>query len=636
MSYSNGIQPKDKPSEPSAFRAGRLRRTTARLLATGVVTALCISVPVAAFAAPAPTPAPTSAPAASPTAAQITQTPTNDPPLAYPDNFNIVANHTVKLPWSTVMANDVDADGDTFSLASALYPAHGVATFGDLGASAIITYTPAKNYTGADSIRYFLKDSQGAWSYDAGVISINVTPNHNPAGVADQYAANGATPLTVAAKGVLSNDSDVDGDLPTATVAVTANPLHGTVKLNASGGFTYTATAGFTGLDAFYYQVSDGFGGMSATTPVSIFVQTPSFTSAATPTISGTAVLGATLSTSVNAWLPTPTSWKYQWMRGIVPIPNATQPTYVLTVADVGQKISVAGTGSKSGLSTLTKTSLPTAPVVQNLTVTPTPLVLPNIKYPQVNTTLTVKTGVWGPGSVSFGYQWKKNGVAIGGATGASYLLAAGDLKSTITVTVTGSRPGFLSVAKTSSPTPKIVAGTLTNPPVSVLGGQTVGSTLSATVGTWAVAPVSVKYAWLRNGVAIPGAVAATYKATEADWNKVVTVRITASKAGYNTLTFVSDATAPVLKKFTTVPKATISGNVALGKTLTAVAGTYVPGGGTVTYYWFRGMYPIVGSTGKTYVLTAADKGKQIHVNVGNSKQGYAGIVVTSNSVSFN
>src|SRR5207302_7208750 len=56
--------------------------------------------------------------------------------------------------------------------------------------------------------------------------------------------------------GVLSNDTDANNDVLTAVQFST--PSHGTVTSNANGGFTYTPTAGFQGLDSFTYKASDG------------------------------------------------------------------------------------------------------------------------------------------------------------------------------------------------------------------------------------------------------------------------------------------------------------------------------------------------------------------------------------------
>ena len=83
-----------------------------------------------------------------------------------------------------------------------------------------------------------------------------VSVNRAPIAAGDNYSTPQDTALTVAAPGVLANDSDPDGN-PLATVKV-SDPAHGTVTLNADGSFTYTPTGGFIGADSFTYKVSDG------------------------------------------------------------------------------------------------------------------------------------------------------------------------------------------------------------------------------------------------------------------------------------------------------------------------------------------------------------------------------------------
>ncbi len=55
---------------------------------------------------------------------------------------------------------------------------------------------------------------------------------------------------------VLANDTDADGD-PLSAVLV-SGPSHGTLSLGSGGGFTYTPTPGYTGIDSFTYRASDG------------------------------------------------------------------------------------------------------------------------------------------------------------------------------------------------------------------------------------------------------------------------------------------------------------------------------------------------------------------------------------------
>lgn len=72
--------------------------------------------------------------------------------------------------------------------------------------------------------------------------------------------------------------------------------------------------------------------------------------------------------------------------------------------------------------------------------------------------TLTAVPGAWGPGNPTFTYQWKRNGAVIPGATGAEYLLAAADAGRKVSVTVTASAPGYVSVTSTSASTPVIAS----------------------------------------------------------------------------------------------------------------------------------------------------------------------------------
>src|SRR4030095_14182224 len=76
----------------------------------------------------------------------------------------------------------------------------------------------------------------------------------------DSYSAAGNIRISVAAPGVLANDSDADGVGPalnvTAGTFLSAN--NGNVTLNADRSFTYNPAPGFEGSDSFTYTLSDG------------------------------------------------------------------------------------------------------------------------------------------------------------------------------------------------------------------------------------------------------------------------------------------------------------------------------------------------------------------------------------------
>ncbi|MSR99624.1 S8 family serine peptidase [Arthrobacter sp. BL-252-APC-1A] len=91
----------------------------------------------------------------------------------------------------------------------------------------------------------------------------------------------------------------------------------------------------------------------------------------------------------------------------------------------------------------------------------------------------------------------------------------------------------------------------------SIKGTATVGSTLTATPGTWAPAPVNLSYQWLRGTTPIKGATKSTYILTGADAGATISVEVTGTKPGYATTTKRSNPTSKVAKPkppFTDVP----------------------------------------------------------------------------------
>ena len=89
-----------------------------------------------------------------------------------------------------------------------------------------------------------------------------------PVAVDDAYAKSGVS-LTVAAPGVLTNDTDPDST--TLTAALVSGPTHGSVTLQADGSFTYTSSSALGGTDSFTYTASDG---VSASSPATVTITT--------------------------------------------------------------------------------------------------------------------------------------------------------------------------------------------------------------------------------------------------------------------------------------------------------------------------------------------------------------------------
>jgi uncharacterized delta-60 repeat protein len=116
----------------------------------------------------------------------------------------------------------------------------------------------------------------GAVGSAAYAFSTQAAPNRAPVAASISVSLNEDTTLSAS----LPTATDADGD--TITYARTAAPSHGTVTVNAGGGYSYVPTANYFGSDSFGYSVSDGRGASSAYT-VSITVN------GVTDTLNGTA-----------------------------------------------------------------------------------------------------------------------------------------------------------------------------------------------------------------------------------------------------------------------------------------------------------------------------------------------------------
>ncbi|PZQ39658.1 MAG: hypothetical protein DI570_30835, partial [Phenylobacterium zucineum] len=242
----------------------------------------------------------------------------------------------------------------------------------------------------------------------------------------------------------------------------------------------------------------------------------------------------------------------------------------------------------------------------------------------KVGQTLSVTTGDWGPGPVSLSYQWYRGDAAVNGATGDSYAVQPADAGASLRVAVTGLKTGYTLTVRTSAATDMVDNASFTATPAPKISGKAVvGARLTATAGTWSPAPVGLAYQWTRDGKAISGATASTYTVQAADVDATLKVSVTGTRPGYNTVTKTSEGTDPVAKGTLSAKTPTIGGTRKVGKTLTAVPGTWSPAGVTFTYQWYRGSAKIADATGRTYTLTKADKGKKISVHLRGTLDGY-------------
>ena len=177
---------------------------------------------------------------------------TNPAPVAVNDVATTPEDFPINI---NVLVNDSDPDGDTLRVTTAS-AGNGTVVILPNGT---IDYTPGADFNGTDIITYTVSDGNGGTSTATVTITVGAV-NDPPVATDDATSTDEDTPVTIS---VLANDSDLDGDPLTVTVATAAN---GTVVINANGTVTYTPNTDFNGVDTITYTISDGKGGFDTAT----------------------------------------------------------------------------------------------------------------------------------------------------------------------------------------------------------------------------------------------------------------------------------------------------------------------------------------------------------------------------------
>jgi uncharacterized membrane protein len=203
----------------------------------------------------------------APATITVNITPVNDEPVAQDASFTVVEDTALanrQLNGSDVESTDLQFLPDT-------QPAHGILS---LFASGLFTYTPAANYSGADSFTYIILDEASAVSNIA-TVTLTVTPvNDPPVALSGSFTTPENTPYTGALQG-----SDPDGDPLTFRfffinqAGEVGRPKHGAITMNtATGAFTYTPHANYHGPDEILFQVREPGGSFTNVATVAITV----------------------------------------------------------------------------------------------------------------------------------------------------------------------------------------------------------------------------------------------------------------------------------------------------------------------------------------------------------------------------
>ena len=261
----------------------------------------------------------------------------NTPPVAIANTVNTNEDTPVTLP--AIHGNDTDVDGTVVSSTIDLDPATPgqQITFTDTKGTWALTpatgnvlFTPVPNYNGTATINYTINDNDGATSNVASLTVVVAPVNDIPTANPDTNTVLEDQTLSVDPAGILTNDSDVDGD-PITVIGYTISGINGTkvpgvdylipnvgtINIVPDGRYTFKPEPNFFGpVPVITYTISDLSTG-TATSTLTLNVlpvnDAPSFTKGADQTIA----------TSATPATQTVTTWATALSKG--PANESTQ-----------------------------------------------------------------------------------------------------------------------------------------------------------------------------------------------------------------------------------------------------------------------------------------------------------------------
>lgn len=178
-------------------------------------------------------------------------------PLAYDQSLSTDEDQTLSL---TLTGFDGNGDPLTFTITGE--PAHGARS----GLAPNLTYTPAENYYGPDSITFRVND--GNTDSREATISIDVRPVNDlpvcsPVSiVTDEDTPGSAVPVC----------NDIETDASLLSYEITGQPAYGSATVTAAGQLNYVPSANYNGSDSFGYRATDSDSGSSTPATASVTV----------------------------------------------------------------------------------------------------------------------------------------------------------------------------------------------------------------------------------------------------------------------------------------------------------------------------------------------------------------------------
>ena len=332
----------------------------------------------------------------------------------------------------------------------------------------------------------------------------------------------------------------------------------------------------------------------------------------------GAVAVGGALTAVPSGW-PNGASYAYRWLRNNAEIAGADSASYTAVAADAGLALTVTVTvtlqsypsaSATSAAVGVTVPSTPSAPTAGKTALSLTSVTISGA--PKVGELLTANVG-GAAAAATLGYQWLRNGSAIGKATSSTYRVVAADAGHELAVAVAETEAGFSGAARTSDPV-KVPGEPFKKTSRPTIDGMVaVGHAVTVKTGDWSPS-AHFRFQWLLDGRPIAHATHGALTLKSGDAGKKLSVRVTGTHEGYAA----HEATSREVEVQKSALKAhapRVTGKLHIGQTLHVHTGQWAAGT-EFSYRWYAGGRAVDGATGHSLRLAPEYRGKRIAVEV--------------------